>query len=172
MPEGCNPKIGGFELLPAPATRGIHKPRGGRFQAKSSSVFVVQRLETTCFHLIKTSCLVCGRGADSKANGRTHTPLQPISALAFPPADSVILLTPTRWCHFGFLEGKLKGKQVYTTLHYMELMTSCRDNNPFKVVAMNRQDFFDFDVLQNHVTKAGFTGAGFKNGRVFIVNKE
>lgn len=54
----------------------------------------------------------------------------------------------------------------------MKVMTLCCDNNLFKAVVMSRQDFFDFDLLQNHVTKAGFTGAGFKNARVFTLNKE
>lgn len=73
---------------------------------------------------------------------------------------------------FGFLEGKLKGLPVYTTDHYVELMRSCRDNNPFKVVEMGSTDFFNFDELQGHVTKGGFSGAGFKDSRVFIVDKD
>lgn len=37
---------------------------------------------------------------------------------------------------------------------------------------MTRQDFFNFDVLQDHVTKSGLIRARFKNGRVLIVSTE
>lgn len=102
--QGFNPKIAGFELLSAPATRGIQKLHGSRFQAKSSSGFLVQGLQTPCFHLIKTSSSVLemwkrgGLESQWKSWLGTHLPLQPVSTVALPPADWVILLIPKDWC--------------------------------------------------------------------------
>ena len=37
---------------------------------------------------------------------------------------------------------------------------------------MNRANFLNFDALQSVTTKVGFTGSGFKDARLFIVDKE
>ena len=73
---------------------------------------------------------------------------------------------------FGNFELFLKGKKVYSTPHYMELMVKCRSQNPFNVIKMDKSLFFYFDWLQRFATKRGFSGAGFKETRLLTVNSD
>ena len=73
---------------------------------------------------------------------------------------------------FGNFEVFLKGKEVYSTSHYVDLMKACRPKNPVTVVEMTHENFFDFKVLQNHSTKASQSQSGFKAAKMFIVSKE
>ncbi|MPC67491.1 hypothetical protein E2C01_061668 [Portunus trituberculatus] len=73
---------------------------------------------------------------------------------------------------FGVFEKHLKGKEVYSTDGYVELMKSCRTTDPATVVRMTSVDFLGFDELQKHATKAGQTQSGFKGARDLIVEAE
>ena len=74
---------------------------------------------------------------------------------------------------FGNLEQKFKVNDVYTTPHYIQLMEECRsDSNPFTIIPMGPNTFYDFGVLENHVSKAGLKGCGFKNAKRFLVNAD
>jgi len=68
---------------------------------------------------------------------------------------------------FGHVEKALKGKDVFTTPHYIEFMKKCREKNPFEVVEMGPDKFYDLQVLQQVVTKTSLARAGFKDARVF-----
>ena len=70
---------------------------------------------------------------------------------------------------FGVFEKHLKGKEVYSTDGYIELMKTCRTTDPVTVVRMTSTDFLGFDVLQKHATKAGQTQSGFKGARRLLV---
>ena len=73
---------------------------------------------------------------------------------------------------FGFLEKKLKGVQVYSTPHYAQIMSTCRDVTPFTVIEMNHTHFLNYDVLQKFVTKSEFAGSGFKDAKVFEAKED
>ena len=69
---------------------------------------------------------------------------------------------------FGNLETAFKGKQIYTTPHYVSLMKEARRVNPFTVIQMGANDFVDLQPLQSLHSKASLSRAGFKNGRMFV----
>lgn len=73
---------------------------------------------------------------------------------------------------FGVFEKHLKGKEVYTTDHYTELMRTHRRKDQVTVVRMEEQHFLDFEVLQQHVSKGGQTASGFKAARRLMVSND
>ena len=71
---------------------------------------------------------------------------------------------------FGNLERVFEGQDIYTTPQYMSIMKEARDTNPFNVVEMTCNDFFDIEPLQALCTRGSLARAGFKDGRVFEYN--
>ena len=69
---------------------------------------------------------------------------------------------------FGNLETFLKGREIYTTDHYVELMREARRENPFTVVEMSADQFYDLLPLQSLITKTQLSKANFKEGRLFV----
>ena len=68
---------------------------------------------------------------------------------------------------FGNLERTFQGLDIYATPHYITLMKDARDTNPFNVVEMTCNDFYDLKPLQALCTKASLACARFKEGRLF-----
>lgn len=70
---------------------------------------------------------------------------------------------------FGNLETHFRGRQIYTTEQYVELMREARvdEDKKFCVVEMKRDNFFDLQPLQSLCTKGQVSKAGYKNGRMF-----
>ena len=73
---------------------------------------------------------------------------------------------------FGNLELFMKGKEVYSTDDYVSVMRKARPNNPFTVIEMKTEDFFNYETLQNQCTKASQKRSGFKNAKRFIANSD
>ena len=71
---------------------------------------------------------------------------------------------------FGHLERAFEGKDIFSTPHYVSLMKEARDTNPFNVIEMTCNDFFDLEPLQTLCTKGSLARAGFKEGRIFEYN--
>ena len=69
---------------------------------------------------------------------------------------------------FGNLETFFKGREIYTTDHYIELMREARRQNPFTVVEMSSVDFVDLLPLQSLVTKTQISKSRFKEGRLYV----
>ena len=69
---------------------------------------------------------------------------------------------------FGNLETFFKGREIYTTDHYVELMREARRENPFTVVEMSADQFYDLLPLQSLITKTQLSKANFKEGRLFV----
>lgn len=69
---------------------------------------------------------------------------------------------------FGNLATYIRGQEIYTTPHYVELMKKCRTVNPVTVVEMDTNEFVDLQPLQKSVTKTHLSKAGYKEGRMFL----
>ncbi|MPC36390.1 hypothetical protein E2C01_029847 [Portunus trituberculatus] len=69
---------------------------------------------------------------------------------------------------FGNLATYIRGQKVYTTPHYVALMTECRSANPITVVEMTSSDFFDLQPLQSVVTKTHLAKSKYKEGHMFL----
>ena len=69
---------------------------------------------------------------------------------------------------FGNLETFFRGREIYTTQHYIELMQEARRDHPFLVVDMTSDMFFDLTPLQSHCTKTQLAKSRFKEGRLFV----
>ena len=69
---------------------------------------------------------------------------------------------------FGNLENYFRGREIYTTDHYVELMREARPQHPFTVVEMNSDRFLDLLPLQSLCTKTRMAKTRFKDGRLFV----
>ncbi|KAK4323231.1 hypothetical protein Pmani_006062 [Petrolisthes manimaculis] len=69
---------------------------------------------------------------------------------------------------FGHLEKFFRPREIYTTDHYIELMREARQRNPFIVVKMTSEMFFDLLPLQACITKTQVAKSKFKEGRLFV----
>ncbi|KAK4320631.1 hypothetical protein Pmani_008514 [Petrolisthes manimaculis] len=69
---------------------------------------------------------------------------------------------------FGHLEKFFTPREIYTTDHYIELMREARQRNPFIVVKMTSEMFFDLLPLQACITKTQVAKSKFKEGRLFV----
>ena len=73
---------------------------------------------------------------------------------------------------FGNLEQYFYGRDIYTTDHYMQLMSETRRERPFNVVKMSSDQFLDLQPLQSKVTKSQVAKSKFKEGRMFKYTEE
>ena len=73
---------------------------------------------------------------------------------------------------FGNLENYFKGRDIYTTDHYVQLMSEARQGRPFNVVKMSSEQFLDLQPLQSKLTKTQVAKAKFKEGRMFKFSAE
>lgn len=73
---------------------------------------------------------------------------------------------------FGILERYFVGHEIYTTAHYTQMMREARRENPFNVIEMDRDGFYDLDPLQQAMTKTHLTKAGFKDARVLLYSAD
>lgn len=69
---------------------------------------------------------------------------------------------------FGVLEKHLRPHEVYSTEDYCSYMKTCRITDPATVIRLTADDFIDYDILQQLVSKAGQTRAGFKSAKRLI----
>ena len=73
---------------------------------------------------------------------------------------------------FGHVDKAFRGHDIYSTPHYITFMKNTRSKNPFSVVKMTSNKFYDLDVLQPVITKSALSHAQFKEGRVFVFSGE
>lgn len=73
---------------------------------------------------------------------------------------------------FGNLERYFFGRDIYTTDHYIQLMSEALRERPFNVVKMNSDQFLDLQPLQSKVTKSQVAKAKFKEGRMFMYSQD
>lgn len=73
---------------------------------------------------------------------------------------------------FGNLENFFRGREIYTTDHYVELMREARREHPFNVVQMTGEQFVDLQPLQSKCTKTQVAKSGYKEGRMFLYTEE
>lgn len=64
---------------------------------------------------------------------------------------------------FGDLEKVIKGKEIYTTPHYVSLLKKVRQSNPFTVVEMRTDDFVDLEPLQRLHSETSTSQKTFRN---------
>lgn len=69
---------------------------------------------------------------------------------------------------FGNLETFFRGREIYTSDQYMELMKEARSERPFTVVDMSLGMFLDLQPLQSAATKTQVAKSKFKDGRLFV----
>ena len=53
---------------------------------------------------------------------------------------------------FGHIEKKLRAVEVFSQPNYHDIIKASRTNKPFQVISMERDWFFDVDILQHKIT--------------------
>ena len=73
---------------------------------------------------------------------------------------------------FGNITQKLIGVEVFSTPNYIEIIRASRKTRPFITVNMNRNLFFDIELLQKKITNRTKTLGTFSKGKVFLFDEK